>query len=435
MTSPAMPADRVTAAPRGARSPWTAGLPLWLLGIAAAAVVLTVAAGAVVLSARGRELLDLLLVFLLSAAVSLALATVVARVAGGRLRGRLRGTIMFAYALGLLIAFSNILVAAWLMFLSAEHDLPLLLLLLCSGGAISLAYAYLIGGRIADAVLAVGTAARRFAAGDRDARAPEGGGGDVATLAVSFNRMADELAEAERQRGQIEAARRELVAAVSHDLRTPLASLRAAVEALLDGVVVEPGEVRRYLESMQGEVVHLSDLVTDLFELSQIDAGVLRLNLEASPLAELVWTAIDGINALAGERGVRVASVIEPDLPPAMIDGPRVGRVLRNLLQNALRHTPGDGAVTVRVADAGDAIAISIADTGDGIPAGELDRIWERFYRGERSRTRDRGTPGVGLGLTIARGLIEAHGGRIWAESEPGRGSRFTFTVPKAVAA
>jgi signal transduction histidine kinase len=410
----------------------SSGVPAWLLGVTAAAVMGGAVAGVVLLSARGRTLVDLVLYLALSAAVSLGAATLLARVAGHWLDGRLRATLMFAYALGLLVAFTNVLITAHLMFISADHDLPLLLLLLGSAGVISLAYAYLLGGRIAGAVMAVAAAAQRFAAGDHAARAPAGAAGEIGALAASFNRMADDLADAERQRAQLEAARRELVAAVSHDLRTPLASMRAAVEALLDGLVTDPAEVRRYLESMQGEVVHLSDLVSDLFELSQIDAGVLRLNLEASPLGDLVWRAIDGLGALAEERGVRLRAEVPADLPPAMIDGARVGRVLRNLLQNALRHTPNDGAVTVRVADAGDALTVSIADTGEGIPPAELERIWERFYRGERSRARERGIPGVGLGLAIARGLVEAHGGRIWAESAPGQGSRFTFTIPKA---
>lgn len=409
------------------------GVPPWLLGVTAAAIMGGAAAGVVLLSASGRTLVSLVLCLVLAAAVSLTVATLVARLGGRWVNGRLRLMLMFAYALGLLVAFTNVLVSARLMFISADHDLPLLLLLLGSAGAISLAYAYLLGGRIAGAVLSVAAAAQRFTAGDRTARAPEGMAGEIGVLAASFNRMADELATAERQRAQLEAARRDLLAAVSHDLRTPLASMRAAVEALLDGLVTEPVEVRRYLESVQGEVVHLAELVTDLFELSQIDAGVLRLNLEASPLGDLVWSAIEGVGALADERGVHLYGEVPADLPPALIDGARVGRVLRNLLQNALRHTPSDGSVTVRVADAGDALAVSIVDTGEGIAGEELERIWERFYRGERSRARERGTPGVGLGLAIARGLVEAHGGRIWAESEPGRGSRFTFTIPKAL--
>jgi signal transduction histidine kinase len=216
-------------------------------------------------------------------------------------------------------------------------------------------------------------------------------------------------------------ARRELVAWASHDLRTPIASLQAMLEAVEDGLV--PAET--YLPAMADQVRLLARLVEDLFELARIDAGVLTLELRKAELVGLIETCVRGLGAEAESRNVsveaRVADGISAQCAPEQIE-----RVLYNLLTNALRHTPADGSVAVVVQPDRDVVTIAVEDTGDGIDEATAGRMFERFWRGDSSRTGD----GSGLGLAIARGLVEAQGGRIWSERRPGGGACVAFTLP-----
>jgi signal transduction histidine kinase len=253
--------------------------------------------------------------------------------------------------------------------------------------------------------------------------------------------MAAQLqASIERERAQ-EMARREMVAAVSHDLRTPLTTIRAMVEAVTDGVVAEPADVQRYLALIRGEVQHLSALIDDLFELSQIESGALRLDLSPTSVPELVAQTVETYAAPARQAGVVLEHASDPGIPPVRADAARLMRVLRNLLDNALRHTPAGGRVRVEAhLDArggGPAVRVSVRDTGPGLPDGDVERVFERFYRGARARSRTERTEGAGLGLTIARGLVQAHGGRMWAERPPApqpAGAVFHFTLPLGAA-
>jgi signal transduction histidine kinase len=255
---------------------------------------------------------------------------------------------------------------------------------------------------------------------------------------------------AERER--LELARRELIAAVSHDLRTPLTSLRAMTEALTDGLVEEPEMAKRYLTTMRSQINHLSRLIDDLFELAQIDAGALKLELQRVSPNDLVSDAIEGMRPQAATKGVALQGHIAPDVGQLLVAPQKIERVLYNLVTNAIRHTPSDGVVSISVASAvkgeksaqsdakgykvnvsGEAapsfIIFEIADTGEGIAPDDLPHVFDRFYRGEKSRSR--ATGGAGLGLAIARGIIEAHGGAIWIESLRERGTCVRFTLPQ----
>ncbi len=223
-------------------------------------------------------------------------------------------------------------------------------------------------------------------------------------------------------------ARRELVAHASHDLRTPLASLQAMLEAVEDGLA--PPE--QYLPAMGDQVRHLARLVDDLFELARIDGGQLTVELRDVRLDRLVDGCVRGVAASAEARGVRVESRVDAAAPPARCAPDHLERVLANLLANALRHTPGDGSVAVLVAGEVDGVRVSVEDTGEGIPAADLERAFERFWRADSARRRDGG--GAGLGLAIAKGLVEAQGGRIWAEARPGGGARISLVLPAASA-
>ena len=225
-----------------------------------------------------------------------------------------------------------------------------------------------------------------------------------------------------------ERMRRDLVAAVSHDLRTPITSLRLLTEAIADDVV--DGETKReYLGQMSTHLNAMSALIDDLFELSRLEAGDIAWSLERVRLDELVGETVDAMRVQADARNVRVTAELPSGLRPAHGDPEKLQRVLFNLIQNAIRHTPADGSVVVRARPAGDAVEIEVADTGDGIAPGERERVFEPFFRGGAQAARTGN--GAGLGLAISRAIVEAHGGRIWLEDAP-RGTRVHFSVPVA---
>jgi signal transduction histidine kinase len=227
----------------------------------------------------------------------------------------------------------------------------------------------------------------------------------------------------ERMRRQVEDARRGLVAAASHDLRTPLASLRLLVEAIDDGVAGEDRD--RYLGEIRTHVAVLSDLIDDLFELSRIEAGDISWTMRQVELGDLIGDTVAAFRTSAEERGVHLAAELPNERVVAEADAEKVQRVLFNLIQNAIRHTPADGSVTVRAKGGPGGVEVEVADSGEGIPAGDGDRVFEAFYRGDSARGED----GAGLGLAISRAIVEAHGGRIWLEdADPG--TRVRFTLP-----
>ncbi len=292
-----------------------------------------------------------------------------------------------------------------------------------AGSLAALGLSFFLARRIGRPIELATAAARRMGAGDLSQRVPEGGSAEAVELARSFNRMAEGLATAQRLRQQ-------LVADVAHELRTPLANIHGYLEAIEDGVVA-PDETT--LGILREEAAGLNRLIDDLQDLAQAEAGELRLDCQAVAPAELLDRAAGAFRARAEERGVTL-SVTAPaaDLPSVDVDTGRIAQVLRNLLQNALTHTPPGGQIRLgaRALDR-HWVEIAVEDSGAGVPPGDLPHIFERFYRVDSSRSR--ATGGSGLGLTIARQIVTAHGGRIDVASELGRGSRFTFTLPAAV--
>jgi signal transduction histidine kinase len=230
--------------------------------------------------------------------------------------------------------------------------------------------------------------------------------------------MADDLERTEK-------LRRNMVADIAHELRTPLSNLSGYLEAISDGVL-QPDKAT--VSSLSEEAATLSHLVADLQELSLADAGELKLTRRPEDMKQLIEQAVAAQQSGAAVKGLTVRAEVPAGLPEVNVDAHRIGQVLRNLLDNAVAHTPGGGSITVTAAGADDELKIMVTDTGEGIPPEDLPNIFERFYRVDRSRTRSTG--GTGLGLTITRRLVEAHGGRIEAESEPGRGSTFIITLP-----
>ena len=238
--------------------------------------------------------------------------------------------------------------------------------------------------------------------------------------------LAVRLAMEERSRREIEEARRQLVAAASHDLRTPLASLRLLVESIDDGVAT--GETRdRYLKEIRTHVAVLSDLIDDLFELSRIEAGDISWTMGQVKVRELIGDTVAAMRAPAAERGVSLAAELPAGDLLANANAEKVQRVLFNLIQNAIRHTPADGSVTVRARPAAGGVEVEVADDGEGILASDGERVFDAFYRGDAARREE----GAGLGLAISRAIVEAHGGRIWFE-DGAPGTRVHFTLRSA---
>ncbi len=340
----------------------------------------------------------------------------------------MRAKLLFVLALAVGVVLVNVGFTAYLMFLSG-HDLKLLLLLLLFSLGIAGFFALAVSTAFASRLRTLLDFVRRVGAGDLSARVDASGSDEIAQLGTAFNGMTERLEAAFQRQDDLEQARRHLVAAVSHDLRTPLATMKAVIESIEDGVVSDAETVRRYLRTVQAEISYLSQLIDDLFELSQIDSGVLELRLEPSNIGDLVSDTLVALSAQAQQKRLTLKGEVDEALPAVAIDSSRMQRVLFNLVQNALRHTPADGTILVRARDTGPELQVIVEDTGEGIDPEELPRVFERFHRGNRARSRDDG--GSGLGLSIARGIVELHGGRIWAESALGQGSTFTFALPK----
>jgi signal transduction histidine kinase len=271
--------------------------------------------------------------------------------------------------------------------------------------------------------------AQTIAAGDLSARVEVTGRDEVAQVSRVFNEMAAQLQETEAQRAELEQMRRDFIAWTSHDLRTPLTSIRAMVEALHDGVVDDPATVQRYYQTIRGDVIALNSLIDDLFEMAQLDAGGLALEKQPYAFGDLVSDALESFRALAQQRGIDLQAVVADDVGQVRLNAPKIGRVLANLISNGLRYTPEGGLVKVTAISIPNAIQVTIQDSGPGFHPDDLPRIFEQFYRGEQARSRSTGR--AGLGLAIARGIVEAHNGRIWAENAADGGAVVGFTLPE----
>lgn len=284
--------------------------------------------------------------------------------------------------------------------------------------AIALLLTFILSRRILAPVKALSSAAREFGKGNFSRRVDFKNKGEVGELARSFNSMAENLEHAER-------LRRNMVADVAHELRTPLSNLRGYLEAVNDGVI-KPDE--NIIRSLDEETSTLSRLIDDLQELSLADAGELKLITGPEDVSRLIKETVNTLQAKAAAKGLTISADLPGGLPEVNIDSHRIRQVLHNLLENAVAHTGQRGRITVTARQQNNQVYISVADTGEGVPAEDLPMIFERFYRLDKSRARSTG--GSGLGLTIARRLVEAHDGTIDVESQPGQGSTFTFTLP-----
>jgi signal transduction histidine kinase len=297
-----------------------------------------------------------------------------------------------------------------------------LLLAALAAGAVGLLLSFALARRILRPVEALTAAARRMEAGDLAQRVEVRERNEIGELARAFNAMAERRATAER-------LRRDLVNDVAHELRSPLTNLRGQLEALEDGLLAPSTET---LASLVEEVRLLGRLVDDLQDLALAEAGQLALERGPVDLGAEIERAVKAAQPRAAALGLRVRVCVEADPPAALpaVDGDarRIAQILRNLLDNAVTCTPPGGCIRVRARPGDGEVAVEVEDTGPGIPPGHLPHLFDRFYRTDASRSRTTG--GAGLGLAIVRQLAEAHGGRVWVESEVGKGSTFGFSLP-----
>jgi len=321
------------------------------------------------------------------------------------------------------------LAAAQAMFIS-EHDLAALSVVLVASGTAGVITSLLLGARIGAASSDLVETARRIGGENpvgpvRVVDAPR----ELARLGEELAEMEIRLEAARRAERTLEASRRELVAWVSHDLRTPLSGIRAIVEALEDGVVDDPATVARYHRTLREEADHLAALVDDLFELSRTQAGALHLRFARVSLSDLVSDALASSAPVAAAKGVKLEGRVVGPPPELDASAPEVLRVLRNLLENAIRHTPSDGSILVEAGiddDAPESVYVSVHDSGGGVPEDDLDRIFDVAFQVDHARTPG---SGAGLGLAIAKGFADAHQGEITVCNESG-GARFTLRLP-----
>ena len=285
-------------------------------------------------------------------------------------------------------------------------------------GAAGILLVILLSRRMLASISSLTAAARGLGSGDLSSRAAVKGNDEIAELGRTFNSMADALEVSERQR-------RTMVSDVAHELRTPLSNIQGHIEAMQDGLLAPDAAA---LDTVHRQALYLNRLVDDLGLLAATEARELRLQQEPTPVAEIVDRVVASFKPRAESGSVRLETQIDEALPVVDVDRVRIEQVLANLVDNAIRHTPSGGRVTVGAKQRKGSLRVDVTDTGQGIPTDALPHVFDRLYRADPSR--ERGTGGSGLGLTIARQLVEAHGGSIWAESEEASGSRFVFDLP-----
>ena len=397
----------------------------WRTIALAAAVALAGAAGSLLAGAfvgmdpgELAHLAVLIAPALLMTVVAIALARVLLAEASMR-----QGMAAIA-VVGAVAAIANLVVLARQMVVDQHDATTLSVLLLYSAGA-GVGAALALARSRSRAVERLARSAEQLGGGELQTRVGElGAGPELDTLARTLDEMAGRLERAQERARDVDRTRRDLVTAVSHDLRTPLASLRAMVEAIDDGVVDDPTTMRRYAAEMRRSMAQLVAMVDDLFELAQLDAGAIEAETTRARLGEVVRSAVATVEMAAQEKGLSLVADLHGT--EDAVCSPRLVRVIQNLLVNAVRHTPTDGSVRIDAVRSDRGLELVVADTGEGIAPQDLERVFDPFFRGDPARHGS----GAGLGLALAKRIVEALGGSILAESEPSRGSRFAVTLP-----
>lgn len=339
----------------------------------------------------------------------------------------LRWALLVVMILTVALIFLNVWVSAHLMFIN-ENDLAVTGVLLVFAGIIALVFGYFVSSAITDSIREMAGAAEQIAQGKLETRLDVQGNDELADFARTFNWMAGNLQEMDEQKRRLDQQRRDLIAWASHDLRTPVTAIRAMVEAMIDGVVTDPQTTNRYLHNMELEIQSLSKLIDNLFELAQLDSGHVTLDYQTASLRDLISDTLGSMSVRAQQGGITLTGKVDPAVDMLSFAPDKIQRVLSNLLDNALRYTPEGGTVALEAKREGENVTVVVRNTGATI---DVSQVFTRFYRAEGSRAQSKdGHRGAGLGLAITRGFVEAHGGKIWVESDPKQGVTFTFTLP-----
>ncbi len=382
----------------------------------------------VILASPPEDLRILLGYMLLTALGSLGAGYILYRLGWWRWPRRIFYTFLLVLFFQSGVVFFNVWLTARSMLIN-QHDLEVTYVLLVFGIAVGIVFGVYAARVLTLRIRELHHAAQRIAGGDLSTRVDIRGRDELADLSLTFNRMAAQLESSARQQRELDKLRRDLIAGASHDLRTPLTSMRVVIEALADGLVEDADSRQRYLASLHADIASLSKMIDELFELAQIDAGGLKLDRMPAALRDLISDVMMRLRPLAEAHHVQLDGDVAPDVDPVTLDVAKMERVLVNLINNALRHTPADGRVDVKADRVGNQARIQVCDTGTGIASVDLPYVFDRFYRGDQSRSR--ATGGAGLGLAIAKGIVEAHGGTIGVQSEPGRGTTFEILLPR----
>lgn len=342
----------------------------------------------------------------------------------------LRWSLVSIVVITVLLTLLNIWVTAQLMFLS-EHDLALTVSLLVFAGLTAIIFGIYIAGTITARIMHLSDAAQLIAAGKLNTRLTVSGSDELAEFAHTFNWMAENLEMADDEKQRVEKARRNLIAWVSHDLRTPLTSMQAMLEAIQDEIVTDPTTIHDYVGRSLSEVTNLSHLIDDLFELSKLDTGHMDAKFIAASITDLISDVVSNLMAKAERKQIKLHGDIESSIPPIIMATDKIQRVLYNLIDNAVQYTPINGQITIKAYTKGNFVHIDINNTGKAIAAHHLPMIFNHFYRIEESRTQTMdGQRSTGLGLAIAKAIIEMHGGKIGVTSTAEQGTTFNFTLP-----
>ncbi len=342
------------------------------------------------------------------------------------------GSLRRQFALVVAIVVAPVLVALVVgdaLMVVSQRGVVIVAAIVIGAGLIAIVAARMVAGGIMHDVEAIRDGLIAVGRGRREVTIETSAHDELAELAAAANAMIYQLREEEAGRDSSEAARRDLIAAVSHDLRTPITSLRLLADAVGDDIVEDVETRRGYLRRMGTHIDALSVLIDDLFELSRLEAGDISWTIEQVPLQELVGETVEAMRVQADAKGVAVTAEVPDTVKPAQANPEKLQRVLFNLIQNAIRHTPADGSVVVRAESVPSGIEFEVADTGDGIADEERERVFTAFYRGGADSART--SPGAGLGLAVSRAIVEAHGGRIWLAEAP-VGTRVRFSLPAA---
>ncbi|HSH03919.1 MAG TPA: HAMP domain-containing sensor histidine kinase [Anaerolineae bacterium] len=310
----------------------------------------------------------------------------------------------------------------------SSHDRDLLLIFLLVAVIVAAAFGFSVSTRLTNDLEKLMMGVRAIERGDLQVRIDVERRDEIAELGLALNQMAERLESAARIENNAHLLRRDLIAWTSHDLRTPLTSVRALVEALHDGLVTEPESVQRYYKMIRTDIIDLTAMIDDLFELSQLDTESQPLEKNYHSLSDILSDTVERFHLIAEQKGISLRGEVAGDIDPVMLNAVKMSRVVNNLVGNAVRYTPKGGEIVVCAERREAYVWVEIRDDGPGFSDTDLPRVFERFYRGEQARTR--ATGGAGLGLAIAEGLVTAHGGEIWARNRSEGGAVVGFMLP-----